>query len=84
MMTAAFNAAKDALVAAAILRHPEPTSAISLAVDASAAHIGGVLQQWDAKTAAWAQLGFWSKKLTSAERNYSAFDRKLLAAYSGI
>ena len=83
-MTAAFSAAKDALASAAVLRHLDLDAAVSLAVDASAAHVGGVLQQWDAGVAAWAPLGFWSKKLSSAEKNYSVFNRELLAVYSGI
>ena len=83
-MATAFSAAKEALASAAVLRHPDPAAAISLAVDASTAHIGGMLQQWDGGVGMWAPLGFWSKKLTAAEKNYSVFDKELLAVYSGI
>ena len=83
-MEHSFAAAKDALTSATVLRHPDQTADVSLAVDASSTHVGGVLQQWDVKAAAWAPLGFWSKKLGSAERNYSTFDRELLAVYLGI
>ncbi len=42
---AAFVAAKAALVAAVTLCHPAPHVVLSLAVDASDSHVGGVLQQ---------------------------------------
>ncbi len=41
----AFSAAKAALVAAVPLSHPTPRATLSLAVDASDSHVGGVLQQ---------------------------------------
>jgi Reverse transcriptase (RNA-dependent DNA polymerase)/RNase H-like domain found in reverse transcriptase len=44
-MTAAFQAAKDLLCNSTCLAHPDPAAAISLAVDASASHVGVVLQQ---------------------------------------
>ena len=33
---------------------------------------------------AWEPLGFYSKKLDSAQTKYSGFDRELLACYLGI
>jgi RNase H-like domain found in reverse transcriptase len=67
----------------ALLDHPAATSAISLVTDASASHIGAVLQQrWRGQP--WRPLGFFSQKLSAAESQYSAFDRELLAVYSGI
>jgi cleavage and polyadenylation specificity factor subunit 1 len=42
---AAFVAAKAALVAAVPLCHPAPNAVLSLSVDASDSHVGGVLQQ---------------------------------------
>ena len=44
--------------------------------------MGAVLQQ--RVDDAWFPLAFYSKKLSDAERKYSAFDRELLAAYSAI
>ena len=44
-MQQAFEKAKAAVAAAVKLVHPEPGATVSLAVDASAAHVGGVLQQ---------------------------------------
>ncbi len=70
---AAFVAAKAALVAAVTLCHPAPNAVLSLAVDASDSHVGGVLQQKVGN--GWKPLAFYSKKLASAEVKYSTFDR---------
>jgi hypothetical protein len=43
--TEAFEAAKSALIRAVPLTHPAPGATLSLAVDASDSHVGGVLQQ---------------------------------------
>jgi transposase InsO family protein len=83
-MTAAFAAAKDAVAAACVLSHPCPGAELSLATDASASHVGAVLQQRSATTAAWQPLAFWSAKLTAAQKNYSTFDRELLAIFLAI
>jgi hypothetical protein len=53
-----------------------------LVTDASNSAVGAVLQQRVA--AGWQPLAFFSKKLDSAQLNYSAFDRELLAAYLGL
>ncbi len=42
---AAFEKSKAALVAAVPLSHPAPHAKLSLAVDVSDSHVGGVLQQ---------------------------------------
>jgi len=81
---AAFLAAKRALAAATRLAHPDQAAVLSLAVDASASHVGACLQQKSPGSAAWQPLGFYSKKLDSAQVKYSAFDRELLACYLGI
>jgi hypothetical protein len=79
---AAFVAAKAALVAAVPLCHPAPHAVLSLAVDASDSHVGGVLQQKSGR--GWQPLAFYSKKLSPAEVKYSTFDRELLAAFLTI
>jgi hypothetical protein len=81
-METAFAAAKKALVAAVPLSHPLPGAVLSLATDASDTHVGAVLQQQVGQH--WQPLGFFSKKLSKSEVNYSTFDRELLAAVSGI
>jgi hypothetical protein len=79
---AAFIAAKAALVAAVPLCHPAPNAILSLAVDASDSHVGGVLQQKNGR--GWQPLAFYSKKLSPTEIRYSTFDRELLAAFLTI
>ena len=81
-LDSAFSAAKSLLSAVPVLTHPVPGAAISLAVDASDSHVGAVLQQKLHES--WAPIFFFSKKLSSAESKYSAFDRELLAAYSSF
>jgi hypothetical protein len=61
----AFSAAKAALVAAVPLSHPTPGATLSLAVDASDSHVGGVLQQLENR--AWRPLAFFSQKLSPAQ-----------------
>ena len=74
--------AKLLLAVVPVLTHPVPGAAISLAVDASDSHVGAVLQQCLRNS--WSPLAFFSKKLSSAESKYSAFNRELLNAYSLI
>ena len=81
-LDSAFSAAKLLLSAVPVLTHPVPGAAVSLSVDASDSHVGAVHQQ--KLHGSWAPLAFYSKKLSSAESKYSAFDRELLAAYSSI
>ena len=77
-----FSAAKLLLASVPFLTHPVPRAAISLDVDASDSHVGAVLQQ--RLRCSWSPFAFFSKKLSSAESKYFAFDRELLAAYSPI
>jgi hypothetical protein len=79
---AAFTNAKTALVAAAPLSHPAPGAVLSLAVDASDTHVGGVLQQLQGRS--WQPLAFFSKKLSPTQARYSTFDSELLAAFSAV
>ena len=53
-------------------------------VDASAEHVGAALQQRTSPAAPWEPLGFFSRKLDSAQVHYSAYDRELLACVQGI
>ena len=72
----AFIAAKDAL------SHPssDPGMLVMLTTDASDVAVGTVLAQG----AAHQPLGFYSKKLLSAEKKCSACDKELLALYLSI
>jgi RNase H-like domain found in reverse transcriptase len=82
-MTAAFRAARESLADTALLDHPAAAAELALVTDASASHVGAVLQQ-RRRGQAWRPIGFYSKKLSQAEAKYSAFDRELLAVYSAI
>ena len=78
----AFSAAKAALATCSKLVHPTANSKLSLAVDASDSHVGGVMQQLCGGS--WRPLAFFSRKLSPTEGRYSTFDRELLAAHSSI
>ena len=71
-----------ALVAEVPLAHPLLGVVLALATDTSDTHVGAVLQQQVGQH--WQPLGFFSKKLSKTEVNYSTFDQELLAAVSGI
>ena len=71
-LNSAFVLAKNLLAAVPVLTHPEPGAPISLTVDASDSHVGTVLQQ--KLQDSWSTLAFFSKKLSSAESKYFAFD----------
>ena len=77
-LESAFSAAKLLLSAVPVLTHPVSGVAKSWAVDASDSQVGAVLKQ--RLRGSWAPLAFFSKKLSSAESKYSAFDCELLAA----
>ena len=78
----AFASAKSALCNATKLSHPstDDTVALALTCDASDVAVGAVLAQGPHQE----PLGFFSRKLSSAEKKYSAFDRELLAIYLSI
>ncbi|GFW96335.1 hypothetical protein TNCV_1823681 [Trichonephila clavipes] len=78
----AFQKCKQALADAALLAHPSPPAPLALHVDASDYAIGGALHQ--VVDSELQPLAFFSRKLTSSEKSYSAYDRELLAIYSAI
>jgi cleavage and polyadenylation specificity factor subunit 1 len=82
-MAAAFQAARVALSSSAVLAHPVAGAELSLVTDASATHVGTVVQQ-RRHGQAWRPLGFFSAQLNKAEINYSAVDRELLAVVAAI
>ncbi|GFY05000.1 hypothetical protein TNCV_561321 [Trichonephila clavipes] len=79
---AAEQQCKQALADAALLAHPSPSAPLALHVDASDYAIGGALHQ--VVDSELQPLAFFSRKLTSSEKSYSAYDRELLAIYSAI
>ena len=78
----AFQAAKQLLSEATLLHRPNPKLATSITVDASDTGIAGQLEQLHGRN--WKPIAFFSRKLSSAEKNYSTFDRELLAAHNTI
>lgn len=78
----AFETSKESLAKAALLAHPDPLSDFELVTDASDFAVGAVLQQ--RSNGITKPLCFFSKKLNSAQKNYSTFDRELLAIYLAI
>lgn len=78
----AFAEAKEALINATMLVHPQLNAPISLTVDASDYAVGGVLEQLI--DGIWQPLAFFSRQLRTPERKYSAFDRELLGLYLAV
>ena len=76
----AFTAAKACLADSVQLVHPDPGADVSLTTDASDLAVGAVLAQGPLQK----PLGFYSKKLSTAEKKYSAFDKELLAIFLAI
>jgi cleavage and polyadenylation specificity factor subunit 1 len=77
-----FKEVKSALATSTLLHHPRPNSPTSITVDASNVAIGGQLEQLQAGQ--WVPIAFFSKKLSVAEKKYSAFDQELLASFRTI
>ena len=82
-MLEAFEGSKQQMVRATHLAHPGKKARLALSVDASGTHIGAALQQ-EMSPGSLQPLGFFSRKLYTAEQKYSAFDRELLAVYAAI
>lgn len=80
MAQRAFEESKESLAQAALLAHPRVNAELAVFADASEQNVGAALQQrigsdWEP---------FFSRKLSPAERKYSAFDRELLAIYLAV
>ena len=80
--TAAFTASKQALSDATSLTFPAPNAPLQLTTDASDTALGAVLEQ--VIQGKPRPLGFFSRKLSPAEKNYSTFDRELLAIHQAV
>ena len=78
----AFEQCKTGLKMAATLSHPRTDTTLALMTDASNTCVGAVLQQ--EVNSIWEPLGYFSKKLTTAQQKYSAYDRELLAIYMAL
>ena len=78
----AFMDAKAALSKATLLSHPGRDAETTLTVDASDIAMGGVLEQ--KVNGKFRPISFFSRKLSPAEKKYSAFDRELLGIVRAI
>jgi hypothetical protein len=75
---------KKSLADATHLAHPKIGAFLALVTDASDVAISAVVQQYIAAADLWEPLSYFSRKLSPAERNYSTYDRELLAIHNAI
>jgi hypothetical protein len=80
---AAFEKLKMVMVSEPIVRHFDPTKAITIEPDASDYAIGVVCSQPDDANILH-PLGYFSRKLKSAELNYDIHDKELLAIVDAL
>ncbi|XP_058801440.1 uncharacterized protein LOC131670096 [Phymastichus coffea] len=78
----ALSACKQALKQATFSAFLAPDAELVVSSDASDEAIAGSVEQLI--NGKYYPAGFFSKKLTSAQRNYSTFDRELLGAYETV
>lgn len=79
----AFERCKTELTEATMLTHPRLNATLALTTDASDNAIGAVLEQKEEDNK-WAPISYFSKRLSPAQRNYSTYDRELLAIYTAV
>lgn len=77
----AFEKCKTQLASTAMLSYPNEKYELILHTDASDTCVGAALNQLDG---ALKPLGFYSKRLTDAQRKYSTYDRELTAIFQSI
>ncbi|KAK7929110.1 hypothetical protein WMY93_005505 [Mugilogobius chulae] len=75
----AFQNLKRQFTSAPVLVHPDPALQFIVEVDASDSGVGAVLSQRSPSDQKLHPCAFFSRKLSSAERNYTIGDRELLA-----
>ena len=75
---AAINRLKEVLTTAPVLNLYNPSLPTRVSVDASSHGLGAILEQQDTD-AIWKPIGFASRSLTSAERNYAQIENETLA-----
>ena len=78
----AFRTLREALCKAPVLRLYDPSRDLKVVTDASNFATGAcLLQLFDD---GWHPLAYFSKTLNDAQKNYSAYDRELLAIYQAV
>ena len=81
-MQQSFDAIKEALAKATMLRHPDPSLPLAITSDASDVAIGAVIEQRGPK--GWEPLAFFSKKLSDSQQKWPPYDRELHAAHKAV
>ena len=81
---AAFHQVKEDLINATLLTHPAQNAETRLVTDASQIGMGASLEQRACDNYIWKPLVFFSRKFSSAQRTYSAYDRELTAVYEAV
>ena len=79
----AFEEAKKSFANFTLLHYPRENCRLTLTSDASGFAVGAVLEQIDPANNR-EPLGFFYAKLDDAQKNWSAFDRELLALYLAV
>ena len=77
-----FKRAKELLLKATELVHPDPSAPISLTTDASDVAIGGVIEQYT--DGEWRPMGFWSKHLPKDKQKWTVYRRELYAIHQAL
>ncbi|KAI2645116.1 Transposon Tf2-9 polyprotein [Labeo rohita] len=80
----AFQNLKERFTSAPILHHPDPSIPFIVEVDTSSTGIGAILSQRQGEPAKMFPCAFYSRKLSSAERNYDVGNRELLAMKAAL
>ena len=78
----AFTDAKHSVISAVTLAHPNPTDDVEIWADVADRGMGAVAVQ--RTESGWRPIGFWSKKLNSAQKMYSTFDKEMMAVSGAI
>ena len=79
----AFQEAKDMLINAVQLHHPNPNYPLALFTDASDFAVGGSLEMLTPE-GVHKPLGFYSSHLTETQKRYSVFKKELLGAFKSL
>ena len=80
---AAFRRLKSCLLNAPVLHIADCTKPLRVSTDASDFALGGVLEQ-ETVPGSWHPIAFTSRRLTAAEKNYTALERETLAVVHAL
>ena len=81
---AAFSTLKQRITSSPILTLPDDLCPFRVEADSSDFATGAVLSQQSAEDGKWHPVAFYSKSLSSVERNYEIYDKELLAVIRAL